>query len=104
MVQVGMAGNIVRWVDSFLSDRRAMLVIDGRTSETRDVQAGLPQGSPVSPVLFILSVSPMFQWLEDRHPMLQAISFVDDIGLVVECSELGEGAGQLERIAGDAMR
>jgi hypothetical protein len=36
--------------------------------------------------------------------MLQAISFVDDIGLVVECSELGEGAGQLERIAGDAMR
>lgn len=29
MVQVGMAGNIVRWVDSFLSDRRAMLVIDG---------------------------------------------------------------------------
>jgi hypothetical protein len=36
--------------------------------------------------------------------MLQAISFVDDIGLVVECSELGEGAGQLERIAGDAVR
>jgi hypothetical protein len=104
MVQVGMAGNIVRWVDSFLSDRRAMLVIDGRTSETRDVQAGLPQGSPVSPVLFILSVSAMFQWLEDRHPTLQAISFVDDIGLVVECSELGKGAGQLERIAGDAMR
>jgi hypothetical protein len=104
MVQVGMAGNVVRWVDSFLSDRRAMLVIDGRTSEARNIQAGLPQGSPVSPVLFILSVSAMFQWLEDRHPMLQAISFVDDIGLVVECSELGEGAGQLERIAGDAMR
>jgi hypothetical protein len=60
MVQVGMAGNVVRWVDSFLSDRRAMLVIDGRTSETRNIQAGLPQGSPVSPVLFILSVSAMF--------------------------------------------
>jgi hypothetical protein len=38
-----------------------MLVIDGRTSETRDIQAGLPQGSPVSPVLFILLVSTMFQ-------------------------------------------
>jgi hypothetical protein len=60
MLQVGIAGNIVRWVDSFLSDRRAMLVIDGRTGETRDVQAGLPQESPVSPVLFILSVSAMF--------------------------------------------
>jgi retron-type reverse transcriptase len=60
MVQVGIAGNVVRWVDSFLSDRRAMLVIDGRMSETRNIQAGLPQGSPVSPVLFILSVSAMF--------------------------------------------
>lgn len=36
--------------------------------------------------------------------MLQAISFVDDIRLVVECSELGEGARQLERIVGDAVR
>jgi hypothetical protein len=57
MVQVGIAGNIVHWVDSFLSDRRAMLGIDGRTGETYGVQAGLPQGSLVSPVLFVLSIS-----------------------------------------------
>ena len=104
MVQAGIAGNIVRWVDSFLSYRRAMLVIDGRTGETCDIQAGLPQGSPVSPVLFILSVSALFQWLEDRHPALQAISFVDDIGLVIECDGLEDGARQLERIAKDAMQ
>jgi hypothetical protein len=35
MTQVGMSGNIIRWVDSFLSDRRAMLVIDGRTGHTQ---------------------------------------------------------------------
>jgi hypothetical protein len=104
MIQVGIAGNIVRWVDSFLSNRRAMLVIDGRTGETRAIQAGLPQGSPVSPVLFILSVSALFQWLEDRYPTLQAISFVDDIGLVIECDELEEGTTRLERIARDTMR
>jgi hypothetical protein len=103
MILVGIAGNIVRWVDSFLSNRRAMLVIDGRTGETRAIQAGLPQGSPVSPVLFILSVSALFQWLEDRHPTLQAISFVDDIGLVVECDELEESTTQLESIARDTM-
>lgn len=42
MVQIGIAGNIVRWVDSFLADRRAMLVVDGRAGETRTIQAGLP--------------------------------------------------------------
>jgi retron-type reverse transcriptase len=104
MTQVGMAGNMIRWVDSFLSDRRAMLVIDGRTGQTHAIQAGLPQGSPVSPVLFILSISALFQWLEDRHLTLQAISFVDDIGLVVECDELEEGTKHLECIARDTMQ
>jgi hypothetical protein len=104
MTQVGMAGNILRWVDSFLSDQRSMLVIDGWTGETHAIQAGLPQGSPVSPVLFILSISALFQWLEDRHSSLHAISFVDDIGLVVWCDELEEGTRQLEHIAKDTIQ
>jgi retron-type reverse transcriptase len=104
MVQVGIAGNIVHWVDSFLSDRRAMLIIDGRTGKTYGIQAGLPQGSPVSPVLFILSISAMFEWLEQRHSKLQTISFVDDIGLVVNCDDLEQGTEQLEQIVRDAMR
>jgi hypothetical protein len=37
-----------------------MLVIDRRTSKTCDIQAGLLQGSLVSLVLFILSISAMF--------------------------------------------
>ena len=41
MVQVSIAGNIVQWVDSFLLDCRAMLVIDRRTGETYSIQAGL---------------------------------------------------------------
>jgi hypothetical protein len=96
MIQIGIAGNIVRWVDSFLSDRRAMLVIDVSTGGSRRIQAGLPQGSPISPVLFTLSVGGMFQWLEDRHPMLQAISFVDDIGVVTECDAVEGGTRRLE--------
>jgi hypothetical protein len=58
----------------------------------------------VSPVLFILSVSALFQWLEDRHSILQAISFVDDIGLVIECDELEEGTTRLAHIARGTMQ
>jgi hypothetical protein len=57
----------------------------------------------VSPVPFTLSISAVFQWLEDRHSTLQAISFVDDIGLVIECDELGESTTRLERIASETM-
>ncbi|KAL1581840.1 hypothetical protein WHR41_09430 [Cladosporium halotolerans] len=104
MIEVDGAGNIVRWVDSFLTDRQAMLVIDGRTGENRRIQAGLPQGSPVSPVLFVLSIGAMFGWLEDRHPSLQPMSFVDDIGLVIDCEYLNQGTRHLERIARDAIQ
>lgn len=51
-----------------------------------------------------MSVSALFQWLEEKHSALQAISFVDDIGLVIECNELEEGTTRLERIARDTMQ
>jgi hypothetical protein len=104
MIQAGITGNIVRYVDSFLSNRQAMLVIDGRTGDTRAIQAGLPQGSPVSPVHFILSISAVSQWLEARNSALQAISFVDNIGLVIEFDELEDGVTQLECLAKDTMQ
>lgn len=84
MVEVGIAGNIVRWVNSFLSDRRTISETDRRTA--------------VHSV-----VSGMFQCMEDRHSILQAISFVDDIGMVTECDVLEESTQRLERIALDAI-
>lgn len=103
MVEIGIAGNLIRWVQSFMSDRRALLVIDGRTGETCGIQAGLPQGSPVSPVLFILSVSAMFQWIETKHPKLYSLSLVDDVGLLLKCDTLDEGTQELESVAGHAI-
>jgi hypothetical protein len=37
ILEVSITGNIVRWVDSFLLDRRAMLVIDSRTGGTHAI-------------------------------------------------------------------
>jgi ribonuclease HI len=41
----------VKWVNSFLSERQAAICIDGIRGEMKPVQSGIPQGSPVSPVL-----------------------------------------------------
>jgi hypothetical protein len=80
-----------------------MLVIDGRTEKTHDLQAGLPQGSPVSHVLFILSISAMFPSLAEKHPDVRLISLVDDMRLAPRCGDLGEGVRQLESIARHAV-
>lgn len=45
---------IVRWVQNFCTDRRACILVNGFTTEVRDLpQAGLPQGSALAPILFL---------------------------------------------------
>ena len=42
---------IVKWVGSFLKDREAAVCLDGVRGEMKKVENGIPQGSPVSPIL-----------------------------------------------------
>ena len=43
--------------------------------------SGLPQSSPVSPILFSIYISRVFSAIEEAVPGVQALSFADDIGL-----------------------
>lgn len=45
-------GNLIKWVGSFMTDRRLQLVIDGHCGKEVNLECGVPQGSPVSPILF----------------------------------------------------
>ena len=83
---------------------RAMPAIGERTRQIHTFQASSPQGAPVSPVLFISSVSVLFQWLQDRQVTLRAISFVDDVGFAIECDDFEEGTTHQEGIAKDALQ
>ncbi|PHH88322.1 hypothetical protein CDD83_7690 [Cordyceps sp. RAO-2017] len=50
----GIPDRLVRWMDAFFSGRTASVVVNGHTSEQRELpQAGLSQGSPLSPVSFL---------------------------------------------------
>ena len=44
----------INWIGSFLSDRLIAVKVDGFLSNLHSINAGVPQGSVISPVLFIL--------------------------------------------------
>ena len=44
---------LLKWTASFLADRRTSLVLGRWQSDTHQVATGIPQGSPVSPILFL---------------------------------------------------
>ncbi|RKK06375.1 hypothetical protein BFJ68_g17121 [Fusarium oxysporum] len=73
----GMPQWLVRWVGAFCSNRTASIVVNGHTSEQRELlQAGLPQGSPLSPVLFLFFNADLVQIRIDSKG--GSIAFVND--------------------------
>ena len=51
---LGLRGNLHRWIDSFLIDRNFRVQIGDVVSRSIDVLSGVPQGSVLGPLLFIV--------------------------------------------------
>ncbi len=76
---MGIRGNLLRWIKSYLSDRKQRVVINGVESDLRDINASVPQGSILGPLLFLCHVNDIVDNLETL-PYL----FADDTSLYCE--------------------
>jgi hypothetical protein len=61
---LGFAPEICRWAKSFLKDRSICLQFNGYSSDEIELEMGMPQGSPISPILSIIYASPLLHLMK----------------------------------------
>ncbi|XP_044715289.1 reverse transcriptase (RNA-dependent DNA polymerase) domain-containing protein [Hirsutella rhossiliensis] len=98
----GIPAELIRWIDAFCSGRTASLVVNGFASEQRELpQAGLPQGSPLSPILFLFFNADLVQ----RRIKAESgsIAFVDDYSAWVTGPTAEANREGIQAIIDDAL-
>jgi ribonuclease HI len=98
----GIPGRLLRWVEAFCSRCTASIQVNGQASEMRELlQAGLPQGSPLSPILFLFFNADLVQRRIDTYG--GAIAFVDDFTAWVTRPTAQSNREGIEAIIRDAL-
>jgi hypothetical protein len=79
----GLDGTALQWITSFLVDRTQAVKFLGVTSSYLPLQSGVPQGSVLGPLLFLLYTADVAQ-IAHRHGV-SVHSYADDTQLYASC-------------------
>jgi hypothetical protein len=69
----------ISWIASFLTDRTTVLVLGDYEHRREATATGIPQGSPLSPILYLFYNAD----LVEHDPTARSLGYIDDVGKVV---------------------
>ena len=73
----GVGGQLLNWFMSYLTDRKQRVIINGQHSNWAQIHAGVPQGSILGPLLFIIYIDDIIENIESN-----IFLFADDTSLL----------------------
>ena len=71
---IGITDKLLKWIKSFLQDRNQVVFVDGHKSYQAKIQSGVPQGSVLGPLFFIIMISD----IDEGTTKAELASFADD--------------------------
>jgi hypothetical protein len=82
--------DLIQWTQSFFSERMVEMIIVSNAMERHPVEAGVPQGSPVSLIIFAICPSGLIKWVEEYISEAEGLSCVDDLSWVATTSDVNQ--------------
>lgn len=81
----GVSDRATNWITNFLSNRCQKVIVNGETSKIYPVLSGIPQGSVLGPILFVLYINDLPENTESQSPL-----FADDTKLYREIRSIDD--------------
>ena len=78
MDHYGFKGKVNEWLLSYLCERNKQVIINGFASQSTVIRHGVPQGSVLGPILFLLYINDLHNCIEHST----TFHFADDINLL----------------------
>ena len=86
----GVQGKTLGWIESFLVGRSQTVVLDGESSDELPVLSGVPQGSVLGPILFLLYINDL-----PENVQSQVRLFADDTAVYLTVQDPND-SGRLQ--------
>lgn len=84
--------SLIHWTSSFLDNRLIKLSFNQNTESFKPINTGIPQGSPISPILFLIYIRGLF-----ISPGVKYLSYIDDISITTSSMSYYRNIRVLER-------
>ena len=69
----GITGKVLKWIESFLTGRTQRVSVKGTLSDPLPVWSGIPQGSVLGPILFLICINDLLEEIQSSGKL-----FADD--------------------------
>ena len=95
---------VTNWVNSFLKDQSTTLAIFQTMTEQFTVRTGFPQGSPLSPILYLFYNVNLLEICNQPGTNVSALGFVDDVNILAYGKSIEDNCRTLLRLTSKCIR